>query len=229
LVEGRRFFYNTPEEQYFLETFFPDKALLNNQIAHWPLNDGPISYTSAARSFEEMTRKLNIAVRQYDSTQCVDVDVTSPSFLNAAFGGLKGGNYGCYELSSSTFAYTQCSVADLAGGIQMTTTNSEVKEPEFKPLVSDPVASQKMIAKQNKKTIWNTNKTINDEGTIVAITALMVVFIVIVFLGIGGCVFYFCFWKNTVSSGISKSPIGTVEEGTSTSTANQGGELPVIT
>jgi len=229
LVEGRRFFYNTPEEQYFLETFFPDKALLNNQIAHWPLNDGPISYTSAARSFEEMTRKLNEAVRQYDSTQCVAVDVTSASFLNAAFGGLKGGDYACYEKSSSNLAYTICSAADLAGGIQMTTTNSAVEEPEFKPLVSDPVASQKMIAKQNKKTIWNTNKTIKDEGTIIAITTLIVVFIVMVILGVVGCVIYFYFWRGTESIGMNKSPIETVEEGTFTSTAKQEGELPVIT
>jgi len=229
LVEGRRFFYNTPEEQYFLETFFPDKALLNNQIAHRPLNDGPISYTSATRSFDEMTRKLNEAVQQYDSTTCVNVDVTSTSFLNSAYGGLKGGNYACYEKSSSYLAYTICSAADLAGGIQMTTTNSVVKELEFKPLVSDPVASQKMIAKQNKKTIWNTDKTIKDEGTIIAITTLIVVFIVFVFLGIVGCAIYFCFWKGAVSTSIDKSPIETVEEGTFTSTTSQEGELPVIT
>jgi len=229
LVEGRRFFYNTPEEQYFLETFFPDKALLNNQIAHWPLNDGPISYTSAARSFQEMTRKLNEAVQQYDSTQCVDADVTSNPFLNSAFGGLKGGDYACYNKNTSQLAYTSCNAADLAGGIQMVTTSSAVKEPEFKPLVSNPVASQKVIAKQKQKTIWTNDKTINDEGTIIAITTVIVVFLVISFLGVVGCIVYCCCWKGTVSIGNNKSPIETVEEGTFTSTVEQEKELPVIT
>jgi len=229
LVEGRRFFYNTPEEQYFLETFFPDKALLNNQIAHWPLNDGPVSYTSAARSFEEMTRKLNEAVQQYDSTQCVDANVTSNLYLNSAFGGLKGGDYACYNESTLQLAYTTCSADDLAGGVQMVTTNSAVQEPEFKPMVSNPVASQKTIAKQNKKTIWVTDKTVKEDGAIIAITTLIVVFIVVFFLGIVGSIIYCCCWKGTVSIGTNKSPLETVEEGTCTSTAEQEGDLPVIT
>merc|ERR1711933_251416 len=184
LVEGRRFFFNTPEEQYFLEIFFPDKALMNNQIAHWPLNDGAISYTSAARSFQEMTRKLNEAVQQYDSTECVNANVTSSQFLNAAFGGLKGGEYACYNQNTLQLAYTTCSTDDLAGGIQMMTTTSKVKEQEFTPLVSKPITSQKTIEKQSRKSIWTAENAKTDEATIIEISALVSVFIVIVILGI---------------------------------------------
>jgi len=228
LVEGRRFFFNTPEEQYFLQTFFPDKALLNNQIAHWPLNDGAVSYTSAARSFEEMTRKLNEAVRQYDSTQCVNAAVTSNEYLNAAFGGLKGGDYACYNKNLLQLDYTTCSTADLGGGIQMVTTNSAVNEPEFKPLVSNPDVSKKTIAKQNMRTKWTANEAIKDEASIVAITSLIVVVIVLFILGMFSCVIYFFFWKGTASTGGNKSPSKAVEEDTFTSTEEQK-DLPVLT
>jgi len=223
LVEGRRFFFNTPEEQYFLQTFFPDKALLNNQIAHWPLNDGAISYTSAARSFQEMTRKLNEAVRQYASTQCVNADVTSNEYLNAAFGGLKDGDYACYNKNVLQLDYTTCSSADLAGGIQMVTTNSVAKEPAFKPLVSNPVASQETIKRQSMRSKWTTDITIEEEASIIAISSMIVVVIVLFFLGSVGCVVYFCCWKRTGSSGTNKSV-----ERTFTSTAEEKG-LPAMT
>merc|ERR1712176_1032132 len=228
LVEGRRFFFNTPEEQYFLQTFFPDKALLNNQIAHWPLNDGAVSYTSAARSFEEMTRKLNEAVRQYDSTQCVSAVVTSSQYLNAAFGGLKGGEYACYDKNLLQLDYTTCSTADLAGGEQLVTTNSVEKEPEFKPLVSNPVQSEKTIAKQNMRTKWTIDKRISDEASIIAITSLIVVVIVIFILGIVSCAIYFCCRKSSASTKSNNLPTKQVEEGTFTSTEEQK-ELPIIT
>jgi len=223
LVEGRRFFFNTPEEQYFLQTFFPDKALLNNQVAHWPLNDGAISYTSAARSFQEMTRKLNEAVQQYGSTQCVNADVTSNQYLNAAFGGLKGGDYACYNKNVLQLDYTTCSTDDLAGGTQVVTTNSVAKEPEFKPLVSNPVASQKTITKQNMRTKWTTNITVEEEATIVALSSVIAVVIVLFFLGIFSCFVYFCCWKRTGSTGINKP----VAEETFTSTTEEK-DLPVI-
>merc|ERR1711933_359589 len=223
LVEGRRFFFNTPEEQYFLETFFPDKALLNNQVAHWPLNDGAISYTSAARSFQEMTRKLNEAVQQYGSTQCVNADVTSNEYLNAAFGGLKDGDHGCYNKNLLQLDYTTCSTDDLAGGTQVVTTNSVAKEPEFKPLVSNPVVSQKTITKQNMRTKWTTNITVEEEATIVALSSVIAVVIVLFFLGIFSCFVYFCCWKRTGSTGTNKP----VAEETFTSTTEEK-ELPVI-
>jgi len=226
LVEGRRFFYNTPEEQYFLKTFFPDKALLSNQIAHWPLNDGPISYTSAARSFEELTRKLNEAVQQYDSTQCVNADVTSTPFLNAAFGGLAGGNYACYNKNTLQNDYTSCSAADLDGGVQMVTTNAVVEEPAFKPLVSNPVASQKTIAKQKKKTMWTTDRPVENEAAFTAAVAVVFVVFILIVLAIVSCIFYCCCWKNSVSSGVDKTA-ASVTEGAFTNDAGEG-DLPSI-
>jgi len=228
LVEGRRFFFNTPEEKYFLETFFPDKALLSNQIAHWPLNDGPISYTSATRSFSELARKLNEAVRLYDSTQCVTADVTSTPFLNAAFGGLKGGDYACYNKNTLQSDYTNCNAADLAGGVQMITTNSVVKEPEFKPLVSNPVASQKTIEKQNQKTMWTTDRKVDDTAVFTAAVAFIFVISITVILWVVSCIFYCCCWKDSVSTGVDKTAAGAVEEGTFTNAPAGEGDLPSI-
>jgi len=230
LVEGRRFFFNTPEEQYFLKTFFPDKALLNNQIAHWPLNDGAISYTSATRTFNEMSRKLQEAVRQYDTTKCVNADVTATAFLNSETGGLKGGEFACYNKDVVNKMYTQCNAADLAGGNQMVTTNSVAKESEFKPLVSNPVASQKTIAKQNQRTKWTTDKNVQASNS-VALIALMAVFGIIFLIAIFSCIIYCLCWKGSAST-IDKSHIEAVEEGTGTNTGNadvgQDGSLPVI-
>jgi len=232
LVEGRRFFFNTPEEQYFLETFFPDRALLNNQIAHWPLNDGPISYTSAARSFEEMTRKLNEAVQQFDSTQCTITDVTSSAFLDSQFGGLKGGAYACFNKENIQLDYLQCNTIDLAGGDQMETTFTEKEESEFKPMISNPSVEQQTISKQNKKSMWiagknNRNKNSDFSVAIIAvITVSVIIFSVLIFSIVVYCV---C-WKNTASTAIDKSHIESIEEGTSTSIA-EGDEkdLPIMT
>jgi len=230
LVEGRRFFFNTPEEQYFLQTFFPDKALLNNQIAHWPLNDGAISYTVAARSFEELARKLNEAVRQYDATTCVNADVTSNSFLNAANGGLQGGNYACYNKPSLNLDYFQCNAVDRAGGIQLATTSAVNQEPAFKPLVSNPVASQKTIAAQNQKTMWTTDRSNNASTIAIAIIAAIAVFAVIFVIAICSCIVYCLFLKGRASTTIEKSHIEAVEEGTgNTSISVEEGNLPVIT
>merc|ERR1712176_405507 len=224
LVEGRRFFFNTPEEQYFLQTFFPDKALLNNQIAHWPLNDGAVSYTSAARSFEEMTRKLNEAVRQYDSTQCVNAAVTSTQFLNAAFGGLKGGDFACYNKNLLQLDYTTCSTTDLAGGEQLVTTNTIVKEEEFKPLISNPVQSEDTIARQNMRTKWTVDRPVDEEAFIIGITSAIVIAIVLLIVGTVNCILYYCCWRGRVSSRIEKSTgiNKSVEEET------EQKELPVI-
>jgi len=239
LVEGRRFFFNTPEEQYFLETFFPDKALLNNQIAHWPLNDGPISYTSAARSFEEMTRKLNEAVRQYDTTQCTNTDVTSSAFLDSQFGGLKGGEYACFNKEKIQLDYLQCNIIDLAGGNQMESTYTEKKESGFQPVISNPVMAQKTISKQNKKSMWiadknnrnnRNNRNSRNSGPSVAIIAVItvsvIIFCVFVFILVAYCV---C-WKNAASTTIDKSHIESIEEGTTTSiTDGDEKDLPIMT
>jgi len=229
LVEGRRFFFNTPEEQYFLETFFPDKALLNNQIAHWPLNDGPISYTSATRSFEEMTRKLNGAVRQYDATQCTNTDVTSKAFLDSQFGGLKGGEYSCYTKENIQHDYLQCNTVDLAGGNQMETTFTEEKEPEFKPMISSPALAQKTVKKQNKKSMWIVGKRSKNSGLSVAAIAVITVFVIILVVSVFILVVYCVYWKSTKSAAIDKPHTESIEEGTGTSIAD-GDEidLPVL-
>jgi len=227
LIEGRRFFFNTPEEQYFLQTFFPDKALLNNQVVHWPLNDGAISYTSAARSFDEMTRKLNEAVKQYDSTQCVNTDVTAISFLSSQFGGLKGGEYACYYKQNLQLDYLQCNVADLAGGKQMVTTFDENKEPEFKPAVSAPVTA-KTIAKQNKKTVWTVERKREVERNASAIIAMLTVFCIFVAVSFFSCIVYCFCWKSTASTAIDKTHIESVEEGTSDNITNDESSLPTI-
>merc|ERR1712176_642157 len=159
LVEGRRFFFNTPEEQYFLQSFFPDKALLSNQVAHWPLNDGPISYTSAARSFKDMARKLNEAVRLHDTTTCTKVDVSSELFLDSRFGGLQNGQYACYDHSIIQSAYIQCNAADLAAGKQMeTTVDTTSTETQFVPKVSTTSSLSKSMKKQVTRTQWNEEK-----------------------------------------------------------------------
>jgi len=232
LVEGRRFFFNTPEEKYFLETFFPDKALLNNQVTHWPLNDGPISYTSAARSFEEMTRKLDEAVRQYDSTQCTNADVTSPAFLDARFGGLKGGEYACFNEVYINYDYLDCSDIDLAGGNQMETTFTEKKESKFKPLVSSSVVPQKTITKQGRKSMWTVDKRSRNrnrnDGISVAVIAVITVSVIIFTVLVIILVAYCACWKNTASTAIDKSHVEPIEEGTSTSTADET-DLPMMT
>jgi len=230
LIEGRRFFFNTPEEQYFLQTFFPDKALMNNQVAHWPLNDGPISYTSAARSFEEMARKLNEAVRQYDSTQCMATDVTSNKFLDSRFGGLEGGTYACYNKQNLQLDYLQCNTVDLAGGKQMETTYDEVKEPEFKPMVSKPVSAS-TIAKQTKKSMWTTDKRNRRNGGLSVAMIAVITVIVVIFSVVICTVVVYCFcWKRSASTTTDKSHIESVEEGTSTSIAyEEKYDLPIMT
>merc|ERR1711933_11493 len=205
LVEGRRFFFNTPEEQYFLQTFFPDKALMNNQITHWPLNNGAISYTSAARSFQEMARKLNEAVRQYAPTQCVNADVTSEQYLNAVFGGLKGGDFACYNKNLLQLDYTTCSTTDLASGEQLVTTNTIVKEEEFKPLISNPAQSEDTIARQNMRSKWTVDRPVNDEAFIIEVTSAIAVVIVLLIVGTVNCILYYCCWRGRVSSRIEKS------------------------
>jgi len=233
LIEGRRFFFNTLEEQEYLKTHFPDKALMKNQVAHWPLNDGPISYTSAARTFQEMTRKLNEVVRQYDSTLCTAAKVTSEIFLDSAFGGLGGGEYACYDKQNLQLDYLQCNAADLAGGKQMVTTSGQISESKFTPMISKTVSAP-MVMKQNKKSMWTNDSTKKNKiipsismGTIILIIVLVIIASAMICTG---AILYLC-WKSprdAASKAIDKSQIESIEEGTSTSTTN-GENLPVIT
>jgi len=231
LIEGRRFFFNTPEEQYFLNKFFPDKALLKNQVAHWPMNDGPISYTTAARSFAEMTRKLNDAVRLHDSTICTTANVTSEAFLDSRFGGLTGGQYACYDEPSLQLDYLECNAVDLAGGNQMMTTLGKVAEEKFTPMISKPVMAP-TVMKQTKKSMWIKNEMKESIsisiGAIVWVVVIAILVSVIIFAGV---IFYFC-WKkstDTASTAREKSQIESVstEEGSRTSITEN--ELPVMT
>jgi len=234
LIEGRRFFFNTPEEQYYLKTFFPDKALLKNQVTHWPMNDGPISYTSAARSFAEMTRKLNEAVQLYNSTLCTVANVTSDTFLDSRFGGLGGGKYACYNTPSLQLDYLDCNAVDLAGGDQMMTTSGQVSTPEFTPMISKPVLESTLM-KQNKKSMWTNEEVERNKGTKSASFGVIILAAVVITLAstviFTSALFYF-FWKgpqDAASTTIDKSQIQSIEEGTNTSTPNGDSFLPVIT
>lgn len=209
LVEGRRFFFNTPEEKYFLETFFPDKALLNNQVAHWPLNDGAISYTSATRSFDEMTRKLNEVVRQYDSTQCTNATVTSSAFLDD---GLNGGEYACYNKENIQLDYLQCNELDIDGGIQMEITYNEKKEEDFKPMISNPTVSVQTNEKQSQRSQWIANESKIDSGP--SITIITVIIISTCVLSVSICIFIiYCIWWKKRKQESEKSYIGSIEDG----------------
>jgi len=240
LVEGRRFFFNTPEEKYFLNTFFPDKALLNNQVAHWPQNDGPISYTTAARSFAEMTRKLDDAVRLYDSTTCTIADVTSEAFLDARYGGLAGGQYACYTKPSLQLEYLQCNSAHLAGGLQMetittTTLSGGILGPdeEFTPMISQvsqpiPQRTQKW---QSTVSMWSIDKKKRQQKGGISMGVIVSVVVISVLVG-AACMTVVVMYLFKATSGdvastaMDKGEIRSVEEGTRDT---NGEEIRVIT
>jgi len=231
LIEGRRFFFNTPEEQYYLNKFFPDKALLKNQVAHWPMNDGPISYTTAARSFAEMTRKLNDAVRVYNSTVCTAANVTSEIFLDSKFGGLAGAQYACYDEPSLQLDYLECNAIDLAGGKQMTTTLGDISEKEFTPMISKTVSAP-TVMKQTNKSMWIKNemkeKISISVGAIIWVTVIAILVSAIIFASI---IFYFCCKRSSkaVSTDMDKYLASiSVEEGTRTITDTES-DTPVMT
>jgi len=108
LMEGRRLPNSTKEEEDFLLRYFPEKALLSSQYTHWPMNDGPISYKSVARTFHVMAQTLNDASRVYPRTECTNVDVTSESYLKRTSGGVEPGGYACYDQSVQQLSYLKC-------------------------------------------------------------------------------------------------------------------------
>merc|ERR1712176_707062 len=232
LVEGRRFFFNTPEEKYFLQSFFPDKALLSNQVAHWPLNDGPISYTSAARSFKEMARKLNEAVRLHDTTTCTKVDVSSEFFLDSRFGGLQNGQYACYDDSIIQSAYIQCNAADLAAGKQMeTTVDTTSTETQFVPKVSTTSSLSKSMKKQVTRTQWNEEKkNVHKQKRSSNQSNLLWIFITVslVFCTAIVAIVSFCFWKRKSVAATAKSELDFSEDNRSTVGGNDH-DLPIVT
>jgi len=232
LVEGRRFFFNTQDEQNFLKFYFPDKALMKNQIAHWPVNDGPISYTTAARSFTEMTRKLDEAVQLYDSTICTIADVTSEEFLNSKFGGLEGGQYACYNEPSLQLEYLQCKAEHLAYDAQMMTTDlgKEVLEPEeFTPMVSQKNVPQSTQKWQATMSIW-IDKTDKKEGNSASGVFMGIIICVVVISTLvgAGVVMNLCRAKSgdVVSTAMNKEQIQAAEEGTRSS--SDGEEIGVV-
>merc|ERR1712176_134831 len=237
LVEGRRFFFNTPEEKYFLQSFFPDKALLSNQVAHWPLNDGPISYTSAARSFKEMARKLNEAVRLHDTTTCTKVDVSSEFFLDSRFGGLQNGQYACYDDSIIQSAYIQCNAADLAAGKQMeTTVDTTSTETQFVPKVSTTSSLNKSMEKQVKRTQWDKDgKKENIENMLKKTGVSPVIFWIIISISFVFCAAFvaivsFCFWKRKSKAATAKSELDfTAEENRTSTSGTEDNNMVTIT
>jgi len=108
LMEGRRLPNGTKEEEDIFLSYFPEKALLSSQYAHWPMNDGPISYRAVARTFHYMAGKLKSASRVYPKTKCTNIDVTAESYLKRTTGGLYGGGYACFNKTVQQQAYLTC-------------------------------------------------------------------------------------------------------------------------
>jgi len=108
LMEGRRLPNGTNDEMEYLLRFYPEKALLAKQYAHWPMNDGPISYRAISRSFHVMASILDTASRVYPRTECTNVDVTAEAYLNKETGGIDPGGYACYDQGVHQLEYLQC-------------------------------------------------------------------------------------------------------------------------
>jgi len=108
LMEGRRLPNGTTEELDLLLRVFPEKALLSEQYAHWPMNDGAISYRAVARTFHYMASKLNGVSRVYPPTTCSPVNVTSDSYLMRTTGGIEPAGYACFNKEVQQLSYLKC-------------------------------------------------------------------------------------------------------------------------
>ena len=89
-------------------TLFPDKAVLEGQIAYWPIGGGSLSYRHAAEILNIIAPALAKTKRLYDGTQCVsNVDVSGIAHRTV---GLQGGEYACYDERFHRQEYLQCPV-----------------------------------------------------------------------------------------------------------------------
>lgn len=89
-------------------TQFPDKAVLEGQIAYWPIGGGSLSYRHAAEILNIVAPALADTKRLYDGTQCVSsVDVSGIAHRTV---GLQGGEYACYDERFHRQEYLKCPV-----------------------------------------------------------------------------------------------------------------------
>lgn len=89
-------------------TSFPDKAVLEGQLAYWPIGGGSLSYRHAAEILNIIAPALAKTKRLYDGTQCVpSVDVSGIAHRTV---GLQGGEYACYDERFHRQEYLKCPV-----------------------------------------------------------------------------------------------------------------------
>lgn len=73
------------------------EAIRQDQFSSLLLNDGSITYRTAAAVLREVTEDLKDSQRIYDETTCTRVEVTTRHHISLAFGGLEGGEYACFD------------------------------------------------------------------------------------------------------------------------------------
>lgn len=133
IVEGRDFTVLEQNKDFFAK-HFPDKAILQGQYVHTPLNDGAISYHNIARHLNYVADKLEKAEPLYPNvatkSACADVDVTSDqhtSNINAIeFNSLLPGEFACYNKAFHQAKYMECPEVASAGSAAIARAKSSL-------------------------------------------------------------------------------------------------------